>query len=404
MKILYIIHSCIMGGATISFCNLIRGCKENGIDITVVCPYEKNAGVEFLSFLDRLGCRYIFAHIPSSYISLISINDKIKFPLRSLRLIIYKTRFYLELKRIAVIENPDIIHTNTGVVHEGAIVARKKGIPHIWHLREYQLKDFNMHPFPSMATFKRLTKNSFTVCITKDIQKYFGLENYVCSSVIYNPIMPESIVMDKSSVQIREPYFLCANRISCEKGIEDIISAFSQFIRFKPYYKLKIYGFGSESYVNYLKGLCAENNMTDCVEFLGYADTNIIYASMKSSKALIVGSYNEGFGRMTAEANMLGVPVIGRNTAGTKEILDQTYGGFRFSTVEELVRKMKVVAEMNAIQICEFMKEPERRAKELFSTESHVKRMMQLYDKVTGGGYSCRVVCQNSWFSSLAAA
>ena len=113
-------------------------------------------------------------------------------------------------------------------------------------------------------------------------------------------------------------------------------------------------------------------------------------------------SDNEGFGRMTAEVNTLGVPVIGRNTAGTKEILDQTYGGFRFSTVEELVGNMKVVAEMNAIQICEFMKEPERRAKELFSTESHVKRMMQLYDKVTGGD-SRRVVCQNSWFSSLAA-
>lgn len=115
-------------------------------------------------------------------------------------------------------------------------------------------------------------------------------------------------------------------------------------------------------------------------------------------------SDNEGFGRMTAEVNTLGVPVIGRNTAGTKEILDQTYGGFRFSTVEELVGNMKVVAEMNAIQICWFMKEPERRAKELFSTDNHVKYMMQLYGKVTGVGYSCRVVCQNSWFSSLAAA
>ena len=63
-------------------------------------------------------------------------------------------------------ENPDIIHTNTGVIHEGLKVAKRLKIPHVWHLREYQDKDFNWEAFPLFF------------CILPNVEKILCDNNY----------------------------------------------------------------------------------------------------------------------------------------------------------------------------------------------------------------------------------
>ena len=91
---------------------------------------------------------------------------------------------------------------------------------------------------------------------------------------------------------------------------------------------------------------------------------------------------DEGFGRMTAEANMLGIPVIGRNTGGTKEILELTKGGFLFDTVEEMARYMNEISSKTDSEICEFMAKPRQIAIDSFSTEQHVKKVLNLYNSI----------------------
>ena len=103
---------------------------------------------------------------------------------------------------------------------------------------------------------------------------------------------------------------------------------------------------------------------------------------MKSSKGLIVASYNEGFGRMTAEANMLGIPVIGRDTAGTKEILDQTYGGVKFESLNSFVEGLNRLADMHEEEVQEMMAEPQKISINLFSEEQHLKKILEIYGDV----------------------
>ena len=373
-----------MGGATISFANLIKGVRKAGNEVVIVYPLEKD--ISIIKNLEFLGCKCIgVKRVPCSWFFFTGVRRKVLFPLDIARLVVKKPIFYSQLNKIVRSENPDIIHTNTGVVHEGVLVARTLRIPHVWHLREYQLKDFKGHPYPTMDSFKRKLKKSYSVCITKDIQEYFGLKNYTYSNVIYNPIMSESYSPKKNDELSGKNYFFVANRISREKGIEDIISAFAGFYKTNPNYKLLICGFGADEYIDYLKRMCYEKDIQNSVEFLGYANSERIYEFMYSAKALIVASYNEGFGRMTAEANMLGIPVLGRNTAGTKEILDQTKGGFKFETPEELMSKMKEISKMTEIEITAFMKEPQKEAKELFSNEQHVRKMLELYESIVNG-------------------
>ena len=67
---------------------------------------------------------------------------------------------------------------------------------------------------------------------------------------------------------------------------------------------------------------------------------------MENASALIVASPFEGLGRMTIEASFKGCLVLGRNSGGTREILNITKGGLVFNTKEELSFKMLEISKM----------------------------------------------------------
>lgn len=375
MKILYIIHSCIRGGATISFKNLAVGVRKAGFDVVVVHPKPKVEDEQVISELKNIGCSCVQLDVVVSY-NLLGKNV-LKYIFRPIKIYWNKRKFYKALHSVVLQERPNIIHTNTGVVHEGFLVANELGIPHVWHLREYQIKDFHMKIIPSLKRFKSMLKTSYTVCITKDIRNYFGLLGNRMSRVIYNPAMDKN---EASKHENSDDYFLVANRISPEKGISDILEAFAEFIGSHGSFLLKIAGFGSEQYVRTIKEKCQKLGIAASVEFLGFISN--IRPLMKKAHALIVGSYNEGFGRMTAEANMLGTPVIGRNSGGTKEILELTGGGILFSTPIEMKEAMMRFSAMSDEEMSVFMMESQKKAIDLFSSEQHIENMLKLYCEI----------------------
>ena len=378
MKVMYILHSCIAGGATISFLNLVKGIREKNIEVVIVHPRPNVKDESLIKTLTNIGCKCVTARIATS------INPKrkgvlnfIKFILRFLLIFIRKNISFNDLKKIVKSEKPDIIHTNTGVVHEGYLVAKKYNIPHVWHLREYQEKDFNWIILPSKLYFEKMLRDSYSICITKDIQKFFDLNKYYKSFVIYNPIMS---LKDTEKELLYSNCFIVANRLSPEKGIEDILDAYSIFCNHNQGYKLMLLGFGDEKYIGKLKSICKDKSIESNVEFLGYKENVLDY--IKRAKALIVGSFYEGFGRMTAEANMLGVPVIGRNTGGTKEILELTKGGFLFDTVEQMADYMREIAAKKDSELSKIMKKPHMVAEEHFSNEQHIQKVKDLYNTI----------------------
>ncbi len=386
MKVMYIIHSCIPGGATISFLNLVEGIRKANIDVAVVHPKPGTKDELFIKKLNDMGCKCITARVATSFNCIRKgILNHIKFILRYFLIFYRKIIFYKELNRIVKAEKPDIIHTNTGVVHEGYLIAKKYNIPHVWHLREYQtlLSDYKVAIFPSKKIYENMLKNSYTFSITKGIQEHFNIDNIESSFVVNEPVMS---ISETDNICKKENYFLIANQINPQKGVEDIIKAFSYFLKYYNNYKLIILGFGNKNYINNLVVLCKNLNINNNVDFLGYRDD--VFSYIKKSKALIVGSFFEGFGRMTAEANILGIPVIGRNMSGTKEILELTKGGFLFDTVEQMAEYMKLIASKSDMELNQFMVEPKRIATESYSNEQHIKRVLELYKVIVKNGTS----------------
>lgn len=376
MRIIYIIHSTIMGGATISFFNMIVPLMDKGVIPYIIVPYDEPIDKDFNRLVSE---KYIKVYKCTLSQSVLIKSGILKYMIQLLKLPIFmyrKMKSFIEILILVKKIKPDIIHTNTGVIHEGFAVAKFYGIPHVWHLREYQNLDFNMQILSSFSAFCNKLRQSYVISITNDILNHFGLVGSPHATTIYNGIFSRNEVQP---IDAKENYFLCASRLSPEKGFNDIIKAFSEFLKKYKKYKLCIAGFGEKKYVEKLKLLTEEYGCSDKVEFIGFIQD--VKPMMRKAKALLVASNFEGFGRMTAEAAFCGCIVIGRNTGGTKEILDYT-GGMQFTNNEDFINKMEMVAKMEKEEYEEFVVEAQQKAVERYSIESNVEGIHLLYKQI----------------------
>ena len=87
---------------------------------------------------------------------------------------------------------------------------------------------------------------------------------------------------------------------------------------------------------------------------------------------------------MTAEAAFAGCPVIGKDSAGTKEIMDIT-GGFPFITDEELLESMTEVLRLSAEEYRLKAIAAQQKAILYFSEEKYVDNVCKLYDSILQG-------------------
>lgn len=371
MKILYILHTSDMGGSTISFLNLLRGIRKRGAEVIVAAPMLERT---FIHAVEETGSKCV--KVPIYFTAHAPMPDRLKQWYGYVVLAGLKVYSFWHILRLVLRENPDLIHTNTGVVHEGWLVARLLRKPHVWHLREYQDRDFGMHILPSKKCFSLELRAPYVVSITKDILKSFSIEEDAGHKVIYNGILPQ----DKVAMEFpKEKYFLCCSRVSPEKGHDEVIRSFALFYRQHPNYRLVILGEGPQKYKNELDHLVKELGCDDVVKFEGFQRDVTSY--MRKAMALVVASHNEGFGRMTAEAAFCGCLVIGRNTSGTKEIMDKT-GEIPFLTSDEMTQAMGRVATMNEEEYRAMALKAQKVAVSIYSIESNVEQIYQLYQQI----------------------
>lgn len=382
MKVLYILNAAFMGGATISFINMLNGLMKKGVIPFIVIPRFGPTDKDFMDYLNANNIQYYKAFLTMSALhrphGVISFS---RFCLSFCSMIIKKVISTFELIHIIKMVHPNLIHTNTGVIREGLYAAKRMHIPHIIHLREYQDKDFGWIIFPSKSHFqKAITSSDYVITITNGIKQHFDFSHLSNVLTIYNGIYNQD---EAKYISDKEKYFLCASRIIPEKGHKDVITAFSAFHKSHPDYKLIIAGFGDNSFIKELHNHATDLHCIGAIDFVGYQKDVRPY--MEKAKALIVASYNEGFGRMTAESWFNGCMVIGRDTAGTKEILDIT-GGYRFNYVDDLLACMNEVADLRPDEYHQIISKAQSLAIKKFSNENNVESIYSLYSNLKGRG------------------
>lgn len=370
----------MMNGSTISIMNLIKGLLKKEVEVVIVAP---NLSDDIIAFANKYRIKaYNVPLIRNCSIPTYRERNFFYRKYRILRYYAYQLKHYVDYKKlcsIVEIEKPDIIHTDVGVVQDGYYAAKKYKVHHVWHLREYQDKDFDLQILPSKHKLCTLLRNSYVISITKDILKHFNLQEDFMHRVIYNGIMNKN---DVCFFPKKEKYFLCASRISPEKGHVDVIKAFALIHKKYPDYRLKILGIDQRGLSAKLKELSRNLECAENVDFLGY--TNDVYSFMKKAKSLIVASKFEGFGRMTAEAFFNGCMVIGRYTGGTKEILDSTGGISYLGDYKVLANKMELVINLTESEYTNVVLNGQKIAASLYSNESNTEKTFVFYKEILG--------------------
>lgn len=383
-KILYILHyTDIYGGAHKSFLSMLQIVRKQ-YEITVLVPAK--TGIYYI-LKDLRVSVVVFPFQCSVYPSSSKLRQKIVFlP----RLLFYLVENYLAKVYVTffVFRNHiDLIHSNVTVVDIGYKVSIKTKIPHIWHVREYGDLDFGLTYFPSNERFHKMLSKSYSLCITEGVKKHHGLTSNYKTRVVYNPIV---LPLSKIDITSKQNFFLYVGRLTNKKGVDDLVNAFILFYKTLPQndFILVLIGEGQSAYVDSLRKLLFENNLTDKVEFLGKRDDLSHY--YKTCFATIVPSHFEGFGRVPVEAMLCGSLVIGHDKAGIKEQFDngRKYIGseiaLRYNDVSEL-SDLLIVAVNNGIEYySDMIHRGQDAAQHLYSEELYANNIFNMYSDVLG--------------------
>lgn len=253
---------------------------------------------------------------------------------------ILKPMFSLQMKKL--IKSADLIVSNSSVILTGFIIARRFGKPHIWIFREFGEMDFNLQPFTGEIITGLIYRKSGRIVFTSSVlcnyisgKYHLSPENY---TVIRNGLYLESEYFQLKSMKKRHPVthknyiFSIIGAICPSKGHMDALEAFCTLKEEFDEIRLWIVGNGED---DVLHRFVSTRHLENHVSFFGYMeDMNTIYLE---TDCLLNCARWEAFGRTTVEALAYGIPVIGYNHAGTREILSHVSAELLYDNKEVLL-------------------------------------------------------------------
>lgn len=332
MRILFVTSYSKLYGANRSLLSIIEKSKRSGDEVCLFLPGKGNYAEE----LEKKGIKYevipynaqLFYYrktLPYLILPLLDIWTFLFLPY-----IIYKAKVFC----------PDLIYSNSTAENLGIIVAKSLGVKHITHVRDFMDLDHRyIFLFGREAKKKYICKSDGVVYVSKAVANHTLLGNQlpINHKVIYNGVyVPKEFFFTKKTSEGIN--FGIVGLLDESKGQDLAIRVFDRIKEVYPQSKLHIWGDKDGSYKNKLITMIEERNLQGRVIMHGFEkDPSVIYGDMH---VLLMCSKAEAFGRVTVEAMMRGIPVIGYNSGGTAEIVKDAYSGYIFNTEEEFIDKV----------------------------------------------------------------
>lgn len=336
-KICYVVTKSITIKAF--FIPQLKFLAENGYDVSVVCsPDEK--------LQELLGDKIKF--IPLEMPRGLSVFGSIK-AIKNLKNIFKKEKF-------------DLVQYSTPNAAFYASIASKKTRVKV---RNYHLMGFRFLGATGLVRVllkwieKKACKNSTSIeCVSKSNieiginEKLFDKNK---ATVVWNGSsggvdlerfdetkITEYRAEKRKLYDIKEDEFVFGfvGRVTRDKGIEELISAFSDLEKENPKIKLAIIG-GLDENNNLSKETLAKMCSND--KIISIDATPLIEKIYPMLDVLVLPSYREGFGNVVIEAEAMGVPVLVSNIAGPIDAMIDGVTGLTFASknVNDLIKVMR---------------------------------------------------------------
>lgn len=297
----------------------------------------------------------------------------------------------LKLAKIIDKYNIDLIHIHWTkdipiVVLAKLFSKQKPKIIQTRHMTMTRFKDDFYHKF----LYKHI---DYMIAVTKEVSnqlhKFIPLNISPKIEVLYlgancpNKYTQKEIINYKKELKINNSFSLgLIGRINEFKGQCLLIEAMKVLKSKNHDIKAYIVGHAMQaSYLNTLKEKVKEYNLEEEVIFLGFL--NEPHKFMQACDSVLMTSKNETFGLVTIEAMQMGTAVIGSNSGGVLEIIDDKKTGLLFETqnVDDLVLKIETLY-LNPKLKEELAFNGEIKANEMFNNTKQFNKLIELFKKI----------------------
>ena len=372
MKVLFLTHYDNMYGANRALFQLMKGLKESaGAEIILVIPAEG----EMTEAVSRLGISYFLCEMTQW-------QAVYKSPLRFLvKRHMRRKKMQKELEELTrrfEKENIDVIHSNSSVIGTGAMLAKRLGCRHVWHIREFSKEHFHMEYFYPGSYVRKLYEQADYLITISDALKDNYRRKYPKANVvrIYDGVSTEEFGgnHEDRNGPLR---FVYVGYLFPMKHQMDVLEA-SSLCKQQGFENFEIYfaGSGKPEYAEKLEGRAKKLELRN-VRFLGYQQD--IPELLKQMDVGIIASEYEGFGLVTVEYMLQGLPVIGRNSGGTAEIIEDGLTGCLYESTQELADAMKYMMT-DGDRRRQMGQRGRERALTHFTQEQNTEAMLKLYE------------------------
>jgi glycosyltransferase involved in cell wall biosynthesis len=258
-------------------------------------------------------------------------------------LAVIKLFFFLKKTR------PFIVHTHTpkaGIV--GMLAAKLAGVPHRLHtvagmpLLEQSGFKRKVLDFVEKLTYSCATKvypNSFKMrdiiiqneyCTPSKIKVLAngssnGIDTSYFDATHFSEDQKSSLKQDLG-IKSSDFVFIFVGRIVSDKGINELISAFSEIQESKTDIKLLLVGPFEQELDPLKEETLNQINANKSIFSVGYQDEVRPYFAI--SDCLVFPSYREGFPNVVMQAGAMGLPCIVSDINGCNEIIEDTKNGY----------------------------------------------------------------------------
>ena len=292
-----------------------------------------------------------------------------------------------KIERTIDIKSFNLIHTNTSTVDIGMILAKRNGIKHVWHLREFGKEDMHFIPFRPDC-YERMNRDGGNFIAISEVIKKAWIKKGINEEKItrlYDGVKANSISRNEKPFDQDKIKIAFCGSITSFKDQEQLIRAFRLLSdEDKKSFKVDFWGTGNPEYMKHLQDLIDQNHMESIFTFKGYS--NNLYQELSHYDIGMNCSHSEAFGRVTAEYMLAGLLTVASNTGANVELIQHEKTGliFKKSNDQSLtsllhwIRKNRNICKHIAYKGFE-------KAKQDYSIERNLDGFKKYYQVIVGG-------------------
>lgn len=382
-RILFIASDNIkMSGAflcLVSLCDVLI--NKHGLDVFVILPYYGDGK----SLLDA-------KNIPNFTVTSFAwgidisreMDDECLKEIRDKKLV--NQAAIKNIRKFIKINDVDLVHINTSGTYVGACASLEEGVPFIWHIREMFGESLNFKIWDKKEADKLINKANKVVTVSDSIyERYSKSIDLDKLTIIYDGVDVEKFYNPTKEILNDDVVkFIFIGNVAEYKGIHDFIGACIKLYKngFEDF-EVLVVGAGEDKDINQVNDSLINAKIDDKVTFFGFQKDVTPY--LKQSDVFCMCSHFEAFGRTTVEAMMAGNLVIGANTGGTKDLIEDGKTGILYNSgsADELYQKMRFVIE-NKQESKEIAKEGQDYMVRNMSSERNADEIYELYQEILG--------------------